>query len=49
MSGKQVDTDTKTTSPAVGATTKMRVISTGNTEIDKKMGGGIPLGSMTLV
>ncbi len=25
------------------------VISTGNSEIDKKLGGGIPLGSMTLV
>lgn len=25
------------------------VISTGNTEIDKKLGGGIPLGSMTLI
>ena len=26
-----------------------RVVSTGNTEIDKKLGGGIPLGSMTLI
>ena len=32
-------------------TTKKRatVISTGNSEIDKKLGGGVPLGSMTLV
>ena len=28
---------------------KSRVISTGNVEIDKKLGGGIPLGSMTLI
>ena len=28
---------------------KHKVISTGNSEIDKKLGGGIPLGSMTLV
>ena len=28
---------------------KSKVISTGNTEIDKKLGGGIPLGSMTLI
>ena len=27
----------------------VRVISTGNVEIDKKMGGGLPLGSMTLI
>ena len=26
-----------------------RVVSTGNSEIDKKLGGGIPLGSMTLI
>jgi len=26
-----------------------RVISTGNPEIDKKMGGGIPVGSLTLI
>ena len=26
-----------------------RVVSTGNTEIDKKLGGGIPLGSMSLI
>ena len=26
-----------------------KVISTGNSEIDKKLGGGVPLGSMTLV
>ena len=25
------------------------VVSTGNTEIDKKLGGGIPLGSLTLI
>jgi archaeal flagellar protein FlaH len=28
---------------------RSKVISTGNSEIDKKLGGGIPLGSMTLV
>ncbi|MBI2910848.1 MAG: flagellar accessory protein FlaH [Chloroflexi bacterium] len=28
---------------------KVAVISTGNSEIDKKMGGGIPQGSLTLV
>ncbi len=28
---------------------KAKVISTGNHEIDKKMGGGIPLGSMILI
>ena len=27
----------------------LKVISTGNSEIDKKLGGGIPLGSMTLI
>ena len=27
----------------------LRVISTGNSEIDKKMGGGIPVGSLTLL
>lgn len=38
--------------PAVDAETERtgkRVLSTGNSEIDKKMGGGIPLGSLTLV
>jgi flagellar protein FlaH len=29
--------------------TKSKVVSTGNTEIDKKLGGGIPVGSMTLI
>lgn len=29
--------------------TKSKVVSTGNTEIDKKMGGGIPVGSMILI
>ena len=29
--------------------TKRAVVSTGNTEIDKKMGGGIPVGSMILI
>ncbi|MCH8108532.1 MAG: hypothetical protein IIB15_00240 [Chloroflexi bacterium] len=29
--------------------TKKAVVSTGNTEIDKKMGGGIPVGSMILI
>ena len=28
---------------------KVTVISTGNPEIDKRLGGGVPLGSMTLV
>lgn len=28
---------------------KKRVITTGNAEIDRKMGGGIPVGSLTLV
>ncbi|MCH8206378.1 MAG: hypothetical protein IH956_05180, partial [Chloroflexi bacterium] len=27
----------------------VKVVSTGNVEIDKKMGGGIPVGSMTLI
>ena len=31
------------------APAKSRVVSTGSTEIDKKLGGGIPLGSMTLI
>ena len=30
-------------------TEKRRVISTGNSEIDKKMGGGIPAGSLILI
>ncbi len=29
--------------------TKARIISTGNSEIDKKLGGGIPLGSLILI
>ena len=29
--------------------TTVKVISTGNAEIDKKMGGGLPLGSLTLI
>jgi flagellar protein FlaH len=29
--------------------TNEKVISTGNSEIDKKMGGGIPIGSLTLI
>lgn len=28
---------------------KTQIISTGNTEIDKKLGGGIPVGSLTLI
>ena len=28
---------------------KSKVVSTGSAEIDKKLGGGIPLGSMTLI
>jgi archaeal flagellar protein FlaH len=28
---------------------ELRIISTGNDELDKKMGGGIPLGTLTLV
>ena len=33
-----------TTAPRISAT-----ISTGNTEVDKKLGGGIPIGSLTLI
>ncbi len=32
-----------------GSPDKKRVISTGNSEIDKKMGGGIPAGSLILI
>ena len=28
---------------------KGKVVSTGNSEIDKKLGGGVPIGSMTLI
>ena len=28
---------------------KTRIISTGSTEIDKKLGGGIPVGSLVLL
>jgi flagellar protein FlaH len=28
---------------------ELKIISTGNDELDKKMGGGIPLGTLTLV
>jgi flagellar protein FlaH len=35
--------------PEPGLKKKARVISTGNSEIDKKLGGGIPMGSMTLI
>jgi flagellar protein FlaH len=28
---------------------KQKIISTGNTEIDKRLGGGIPIGSLTLI
>ena len=28
---------------------ELKVVSTGNVEIDKKLGGGLPLGSLTLV
>ena len=34
---------------AEAGSTGSRVISTGNSEIDKKMGGGIPVGSLTLL
>ena len=34
---------------AKDSATRSRVISTGNSEIDKKMGGGIPVGSLTLL
>lgn len=37
------------TSSASSSKPASRVVSTGNTEIDKKLGGGIPLGSMTLI
>lgn len=29
--------------------TRNKIISTGNTEIDKRLGGGIPVGSLTLI
>ena len=29
--------------------TKTNIISTGHPEIDKKLGGGVPMGSLTLV
>ena len=32
-----------------GAEKDNRIISTGNDELDKKMGGGIPLKTLTLV
>lgn len=31
------------------STDERRIISTGSTEIDKKMGGGIPEGSLILI
>ncbi len=34
---------------ARGAAARKSVVSTGNVEIDNKMGGGIPLGSLTLI
>ena len=43
------DGDTDLKSSKVGAKKKAEVVSTGNSEIDKKMGGGVPLGSMTLI
>jgi len=33
----------------MGEERKRRVISTGNLEIDAKMGGGVPIGSLTLI
>ena len=41
-----MDTELGDKSSVVG---EAKVISTGNSEIDKKLGGGVPLGSMTLV
>lgn len=32
-----------------GSERKTKIISTGNAEIDKRLGGGIPMGSLTLV
>jgi archaeal flagellar protein FlaH len=32
-----------------GSKRKVKVVSTGNSEIDKKLGGGIPLSSLTLI
>ena len=29
--------------------TKKKIISTGHPEIDKKLGGGLPIGSLTLI
>ena len=31
------------------AEAKTRIISTGHPEIDRKLGGGVPMGSLTLV
>ena len=32
-----------------GVGSRLKVISTGSSEIDKKLGGGIPAGSLTLI
>ena len=32
-----------------GSEKKVKIISTGNVEIDKRLGGGIPIGSLTLI
>ncbi len=37
------------TGTKIGTRAEATVISTGNGEIDKKMGGGIPVGSLTLI
>ena len=49
MAEQSSQTDTTQRSSSDGTKKKATAISTGNSEIDKKMGGGIPLGSMTLV
>ncbi len=35
--------------PTTGDSTNKTIISTGHPEIDKKLGGGIPMGSLTLI
>jgi flagellar protein FlaH len=49
MAEATLQSDTEQAPSGVAANGKLKVISTGNSEIDKKLGGGIPIGSMTLV
>lgn len=46
---KRQTSDKPGPTPAPGASEKKTIVSTGSIEIDGKMGGGIPLGSLTLV